>query len=51
VWEQKVATRILHILSKLMDRSFETVKDLNRYRKEMTALIVPKEKQIILGGA
>ncbi|EHK67322.1 hypothetical protein [Achromobacter arsenitoxydans] len=51
VWEQKVATRILHILSKLMDRSFETVKDLNRYRKEMTALIVPKEKEIILGGA
>ena len=51
VWEQKVATRILHILSKLMDRSFETVKDLNRYRKEMTALVVPKEKEIILAGA
>ncbi|MCG2600454.1 MAG: ferritin-like domain-containing protein, partial [Achromobacter sp.] len=47
----KVATRILHILSKLMDRSFETVKDLNRYRKEMTALVVPKEKEIILAGA
>jgi len=51
VWEQKVATRILHILSKLMDRSFESVKDLNRYRKEMTALVMPKEKEIILAGA
>jgi hypothetical protein len=30
-----------------MDRSFETVKDLNRYRKEMSALIVPKEKKIL----
>ncbi|MGE8611858.1 MAG: ferritin-like domain-containing protein [Achromobacter veterisilvae] len=48
VWEQKVVTRILHILSKLMDRSFETVKDLNRYRKEMSALIVPKEKEIVV---
>jgi hypothetical protein len=26
------------------------VKDLNRYRKEMTALVVPKEKKIILAG-
>ncbi|MDQ2137530.1 ferritin-like domain-containing protein [Alcaligenaceae bacterium A4P071] len=35
-WEGKVASRILHILSKLMDRSFDTVKDLNLFRKEMT---------------
>lgn len=34
-WEQKVASRILHILSTLMGRTFETVKDLNRFRKEM----------------
>ena len=34
-----------------MDRSFESVKDLNRYRKEMTALVMPKEKEIILAGA
>jgi len=40
-WEQKVASRILHILSSLMGRSFETVKDLNRYRKEMASLVVP----------
>ena len=38
VWEQKVASRILHILSSLMGRSFETVKDLNRYRKEIASL-------------
>ena len=28
-----------------------TVPFVARYRKEMTALVVPKEKQIILGGA
>ena len=39
VWEQKVASRILHILSTLMGRSFESVKDLNRYRKEMVNLV------------
>jgi len=50
IWEQKVSSRILHIMSKLMDRSFETVKDLNRYRKELTALIVP-EREIVLAGA
>jgi len=38
VWEQKVASRILHILSTLMGRTFESVKDLNRYRKEMVNL-------------
>ncbi|WP_144632395.1 ferritin-like domain-containing protein [Bordetella genomosp. 13] len=36
-WENRVASRILHILSKLLDRNFETVKDLNRYRKEVMA--------------
>ncbi|MCD0505851.1 ferritin-like domain-containing protein [Bordetella petrii] len=39
VWEQKVASRILHILSTLMGRSFDSVKDLNRYRKEMVNLV------------
>ncbi len=39
VWEQKVATRILHILSKLMGRTFDTVKDLSRYRKEVSSLV------------
>lgn len=50
-WEQKVSSRILHIMSKLMDRSFETVKDLNRYRKELTALVLPEDKKIILATA
>ncbi|PRY98088.1 hypothetical protein BCM14_1805 [Jezberella montanilacus] len=34
-WEVKVSTRILHNLSLLMDGSFKTVQDLNRYRKEL----------------
>jgi hypothetical protein len=36
VWEGKVVDRILHNLSLLMDRSFKTVQELNRYRKEIT---------------
>ncbi|CAN5772953.1 hypothetical protein BH11PSE12_BH11PSE12_24400 [soil metagenome] len=36
VWEQKVVERILHNLSLLFERSFVTVQDLNRYRKEIT---------------
>jgi hypothetical protein len=36
-WESRVASRILHILSKLLDANFETAKDLNRYRKEIMA--------------
>jgi hypothetical protein len=35
VWEGKVSTRILHNLSLLLDGSFKTVQDLNRYRKEL----------------
>ena len=35
-WETKVIERILHILSLLFERSFESVQDLNRYRKEVT---------------
>ncbi|MFJ1299803.1 ferritin-like domain-containing protein [Pseudomonadota bacterium AL_CKDN230030165-1A_HGKHYDSX7] len=41
IWEQKVATRILHILSKLLDSNFASVKDLNRYRKEVAARLRP----------
>jgi len=44
VWEDKVATRILHILSKLMGRTFDTVKDLSRYRKEVATLVTTQEK-------
>ena len=35
-WEKKVVDRILHNLSLLMDRSFTSVQELNRFRKEMT---------------
>jgi hypothetical protein len=37
VWETKVVERILHNLSLLMDRSFKSVQELNRYRKELQA--------------
>jgi len=41
-WEKKVVDRILHNLSLLFERSFETVQDLNRYRKEANARLVPQ---------
>jgi len=34
-WEHKVSSRILHNLSLLMNHSFKTVQDLNRYRKSL----------------
>jgi len=34
-WEGKVSQRILHNLSLLLDGTFETVQDLNRYRKAL----------------
>lgn len=37
VWEGKVGERILHNLGLLFNRSFKTVQDLNRYRKELTS--------------
>lgn len=35
-WEGKVSARILHNLSLLLDNTFNTVQDLNRYRKTLT---------------
>jgi hypothetical protein len=40
-WEKKVVDRILHNLSLLFERSFVTVQDLNRYRKEAVARLTP----------
>ena len=37
VWEGKVIDRILHNLSLLFERSFASVQELNRYRKEVSA--------------
>jgi len=36
-WEKKVVDRILHNLSLLFERTFDSVQDLNRYRKEVAA--------------
>jgi hypothetical protein len=38
-WETKVVDRILHNMSLLMESSFKTVQDLNRFRKEMAATL------------
>ena len=35
-WESKVVDRILHNASILFERTFESVQDLNKYRKEIT---------------
>jgi hypothetical protein len=35
VWETKVGERILHNMSLLLERSFATVQELNKYRKEL----------------
>jgi len=35
-----VVERILHNMSLLMDRSFKSVQELNRYRKEIAATLV-----------
>jgi len=42
-WEQRVIDRILHNLSLLFGRSFDTVQELNRYRRELA--------QRVAGGA
>ena len=42
VWENKVVERILHNLSLLMERSFASVQELNRFRKEMLAALAAK---------
>lgn len=40
VWETKVVERILHNVGLLLERSFHTVQELNKYRKEL-ALAAP----------
>jgi hypothetical protein len=36
-WETRVVERILHNMGLLFERSFASVQDLNRYRKEVAA--------------
>jgi hypothetical protein len=43
-WESKVVDRILHNLSLLFERSFASVQELNRYRKEITQRLAAKAK-------
>jgi hypothetical protein len=40
-WEKKVVERILHNMSLLFERTFGTVQELNRYRKEVVARLTP----------
>jgi hypothetical protein len=42
VWETRVSNGILKQLSALFDRTFESVTDLNRFRKEMIASLKPR---------
>ena len=37
-WEKRVINMILHNLSSLFGRTFETVHDLNRFRKSLAAV-------------
>ena len=41
MWENKVVERILHNMSLLMERSFASVQELNRYRKELLRSLTP----------
>jgi hypothetical protein len=41
LWETKVVERILHNMSLLFERSFASVQELNRYRKEVNARLAP----------
>jgi len=43
-WENKVVDRILHNLSILFERTFETAQELNRYRKEISARLAAEPK-------
>jgi len=43
VWENRVVERILHNMSLLMEQSFKTVQELNRFRKSLApaAVVAP----------
>ena len=50
VWETKVVDRILHNMSLLLERSFTTVQELNRYRKEMAAVVAAETSAATLAA-
>jgi hypothetical protein len=41
-WENKVVERILHNMSLLMERSFASVQELNRFRKELASSLAQR---------
>ena len=45
-WEKKVVDRILHNMSLLFERTFGTVQELNRYRKEVVARLALKVAEV-----
>ena len=45
MWENKVVERILHNLGLLMERSFASVQELNRYRKELAATLTAAQRE------
>ncbi len=50
-WEGKVVERILHNASILFDRTFESVQDLNKYRKEVTRRLGEKLSETLIAPA
>lgn len=46
-WEKKVAERILHNLSLLFDRTFASVQELNRFRKEVGVTVLSPQPEPI----
>ena len=51
VWESKVVDRILHNLGLLLNQSFKTVQELNRYRKEIGREIAAALPVVSAAGA
>lgn len=51
VWEGKVVERILHNMSLLLGRSFASVQELNRYRKEVLSSLTPQAVGVAHGAA
>jgi hypothetical protein len=46
VWEGKVVERILHNMGLLFERSFASVQELNRYRKDLAAQLAARAQAI-----
>ena len=49
-WETRVVERILHNLGLLMERSFGSVQELNRYRKELAQALAQRQAGLQAAG-